>query len=236
MHGRIVAGADRPHGTRRQHDQPVRGQREAQVVQHADDHLRAAKPRHLADQCHLVRRVEVGGRLIEQQHRRLHGQRPGEEHPLALAAREFGQAAVLPGLAFGVAHGLLDDGLVLRAGRGEQAELRQAAEVDDVAHGEFAAGFGLLREPGELAGAVAGRPGGERAAGQRDLARVERLQASECAQQRGLAGAVRADDGGPAAVEREGDAVEDGAGAEADLHVAGRDHPAISRRRSSHSR
>jgi hypothetical protein len=116
------------------------------------------------------------------------------------------------------------------------AELRQPPEVDDIAHGEFAAGLGLLRQPGELAGAVASGPLRQGATSQRDLAAVQRLQTGQGAQQGGLAGAVGADDGGPAGRELHGEAMQDRAVAQTDLQRVGSDHPTISRRRSSHSR
>ena len=63
--------------------------REAHLVRH-DDHGRALvgqvlhHPEDLADEL----RVEGAGRLVEQQHPRLHGQRAGDGDPLLLAARE----------------------------------------------------------------------------------------------------------------------------------------------------
>ena len=39
-------------------------------------------------------RIERAERLVEQQHLRLHGQRAGERHALALAARQLGRVAV----------------------------------------------------------------------------------------------------------------------------------------------
>ena len=41
------------------------------------------------------RRVEVGERLVQQQHPRLRRQRPGQRHPLLLAARELADPPLL---------------------------------------------------------------------------------------------------------------------------------------------
>ena len=181
-------------------------QRQRQVVQHAHDRLaRAHLARTQPHQRHLVRRVEMRRRLVEQQQRRVDGERAREQHALALAARELVQAAVLPGAAFGVGHRAVDARLVVGARRAEEAEARQAAERDGLARREFAAGVALLRRARRCGGARS--RGGQSRSGRsssRTSPRSGRCRPASVAQQRRLAGAVRADDRGPARAARRG--------------------------------
>ena len=168
-------------------------------MQHADHHpARLHLAAHQPHERDLVRRVEVRGRLVEQQPRRADRERAREQHALALAARKLVQAAQLPGAAFGIAHRLIDEHLVGGRRRGKQAERRQAAEVHELAHRELATRLALLREPCDLHRTVARRRARQRSIVQENVARIRRLQAGERTQQGRLAGAVRADDRGPA--------------------------------------
>ena len=229
------------------HHQPVGGQRQAQLVQHRDDGavLLAGEPGHLPHQRHLMRRVEMGGRLVEQQNRRLHRQRARQQHPLALAAGQLGQAAVAPGGASGGLHRLADRLLVAPARQAEQAEMRQPAQPDHIDHRQVAAGLALLRQPGQPARALRRRPVGQRCPVEPDLAVLERLQPGQRTQQRRLAGTVGPDDRGPARAEVQVDVAQHRAIAQAHLQAAGAEHrighegaahQPILRRCSSHSR
>ena len=242
---RIVVRAFRVDPAGAQHHEAVGLQRERQVVQHADHGLRAREPLQQAHQRHLVRRIEVGGRLVEQQDRRLHRERARDQRTLPLAARQRVQPAVLPAAALGRGHRGIDDALVLGVRHGEQAEPRQAAEVHGLAHREVAAGLALLRQPRDALRALARRPRVEPPAVQRDLPGARRQQPGQRAQQRRLAGAVRADDRGPARADVERQVVQHRVLAERDaqalrLQAGGRTHGsaahAAPRRCSSHSR
>ena len=69
-----------------------------EVVGH-EDHRHVERPPQRGDLLlktppHVA--IDGGERLVEQQHRRLAGQRPRERHPLALAAGELAAAAAAP--------------------------------------------------------------------------------------------------------------------------------------------
>jgi hypothetical protein len=194
-------------------------------VQHR--HHAAALARQLAEQArqrHLVRRVEVGGGLVEQQQRRLGGQHARQQHALALAARELVQTPPGPLAALGARHGRLHHRVVPRSGRAGQAEVGDAAERHGLAHVEFAAALALLRHPGQLARALQRPEGGQGLPTEQDAAALRRQQAGQHAQQRGLAGAVGADDGGPAGTDVEVQILQHGAPPELQLQVAHADH------------
>ena len=182
------------------HHHPVGGQCQGQVVQHGSDgDLLVHQSVDAAEHRPLVRGVEVGGRLVEQHHRRLHREHAREQHPLALAAGEFAQPARGEGGCAGGFQCEVDGAMVVRAGCAEQALVRQPAEADDIAYGEVAVGFSLLREPGDAAGTLARRERIQPVATGHDLSLVRRAQSGEHRQQRALACAVRTDDRGPLA-------------------------------------
>ena len=127
------------------HHQVVGLQGERQIVQHADH--RAAVMRQALQQSHqrhLMRRVEVGGGFIQQQQRRVHRQGARQPNALAFTAREFMQTTVLPRSAFGVRHGALNGGFVLRGGRTQHTQMRQTTQMYQLAHRQVATGFALL--------------------------------------------------------------------------------------------
>jgi len=104
-------------------------QRERQVVQHADHRDAGAHlSPHQPHQRHLVQRVEVGRGLIQQQQgaRRPRGHaraaRAGVRRPTARAGGAAATACIR------IQQRPVDSGFVLRGRRGEQAELRQAAQ------------------------------------------------------------------------------------------------------------
>src|SRR6266511_440636 len=139
-------------------------------------------------------RVEVAGRLVGQQHRRLGRQRPGDRHPLLLAAGELrgpvqqalGEAHGLQGLGgapapLGPAEPAVDQ---READVAERRGPRQELEVleDEADH--------LVAEPGQL---VVGQPG-DVAPLERQAAAGRPVQAAEQAEQGGLPRAARSHD------------------------------------------
>ena len=148
-------------------------------------------------------RVEGAERLVEQQQARLDGERPGQGHALALAARELGRHPVGEGLEVHeleqLGHALAD--LVLRA----LADLEPEGDVAVHAHVlergvvlEHEADVAPLRRQAGGVGAV-----------ELDHARVGRLEPGHDPQQRRLAAAARAEQGGQRARrDIDGDVVE----------------------------
>jgi hypothetical protein len=137
-------------------------QRDRQIVQDAGDGGAGAHqaPKQ-SDQICLVRWVEVGGRLVQQQDGCLDGERAGQKNTLSLAARELVQPALLPPGALGIVHRAVDNGLIVGACRGEEPEPGQPAEPHDFAYGELTARVARLGQPGDLARTVARRPLGQ---------------------------------------------------------------------------
>ena len=141
----------------------------------------------------LVAEVEARGRLVEHQDRRLLGERAGDQGKLALAAgnagvvvrRELGDAE--PGELFA------RDALVGRARAGERLDPRGAAHQHHVEHRERELGHVRLRHIGETPRDLGGPQLGERHAVDQHGAAERRLQPEQRAKQRGLAGAVRAE-------------------------------------------
>jgi hypothetical protein len=141
-------------------------------------------------------RVERGGRLVQHQHLRVHGEHRADRHPLLLAAGEGGQRAVaqrgqaqqVEGLLDAPPHGVLGQAQRLHAvgefvldGVGDEVRERVLAHrADDI--GEFArpVGAGVAPRDGDPA---AQQPAGE-----------VRHQAAHRAEQRRLADPGGADD------------------------------------------
>ena len=118
-----------------------------------------------------VPEVQGRGRLVEQQHPRLLGQRPGQDGALLLPAgegaqRPVGQAADLQPL-----HDVGDDPPVHGAGSGQQRPVRGAAEQDVVAGGHRLGQHRQLRGVGHLTGPLAARHAAGRDAVDADQAR-----------------------------------------------------------------
>ena len=120
----------------------------------------------------LVRRVEVGQRLVHQQHIGIHRQRPGQQHALAFTARQFTQAAVPPLPGMGGAQGGFNGSMVGHAGRGQPGLMRQAAQHGHVIGGQVVGTGFVLAQPRQLPGAAFGRHCLHRLAQQHDLAGV----------------------------------------------------------------
>ena len=132
--------------------------------------------------------VERGERLVEQQDLRPRHQRAGERHPLLLAAGQLADAPV----AQAAEADQLEHGADPRAGLGG-GHLRDLQAVGDVA------GDGQVREERVALEHRVDRPAmGRRVADapavDQDLAGVERLEAADGAQERGLAAARRTEE------------------------------------------
>ena len=170
---------------------------------------------------HLVGEVEEGGRLVEQEHPRLLGQRAGEEDPPPLAAGEGVDPPV--GEVGEVAGGQrpLHRAQVVAAGDGQQPLVRRPAHHDRLAHREGPVEPRLLGDEGADPGHLAARRGGRVEAAQPDRAGLRREQPGHQADERRLAGAVGAEQADELALAgREGDAVHRGARAVAEADLA----------------
>ena len=156
--------------------------RARQVVDHGED--RHAPLPHVvenAEEAQLVAHVEVGRRLVEEQHPRVLGEAAGEEGELPLPGGEGPERPAGEVLDLGLPEGAGDGGAVLvREGR-ERPAVRVAAEGDAVLDGDAVRRFVLggdegdtLREPRAAARPRAAGPrGGPRPApGARSPARV----------------------------------------------------------------
>ena len=176
--------------------------------------VQAAHERH---DLELVAHVEVGRRLVEQQHAGALGERDGQPGALALAAGQRVDEAV------GVARGVGDlqrpgDRLAVGGAQAaEAAEVRLAAELDE--RGDRDAGHRLraLGQQREALGDRAGRERGDVLAVEHDRAGGRAQDAAERAQQRALARAVGSDQrGDPAGRELDVDGLDDRRAAEPD--------------------
>src|SRR5918992_103435 len=208
---------------------------EPHLVRHHDHrHTLACEVAHDVEHFADHLRVERRGRLVEQHQLRAHGQRTSDGHSLLLPAREVGGILVL----------LLGDPdareQLPRSPSGVlpwQALSLDRSEDDVVAHGHVREEVELLKDHSDLRAQSA--EGLARVvdlpALEADLARVDRLEAVDAAEQRGLAGARRAGDyDGGAALDGQVDPVENQVFPKAlanipELHqrsVSGRPHPA----------
>ena len=97
--------------------------------------------------------VERAEGLVEQQHLRLDGERPGERHALALAARELGGVAVGEPVELDEAEQLVD----ARGDLGLRALADAQAEGDVVVHGHVLEGGVVLEDEAHAAGARGAR-------------------------------------------------------------------------------
>ena len=159
------------------------------------DQRAAALARQLAHQrrdADAMAQIQVRGRLVEQQHAGILRERARQQHELALASRELEHGAVGEILDADPGHRFprsLEIGPGLEA---ERAEVGRAAHQHHLARPEGKRDRRLLRHHGEHAGQLAARESVERTPEQRDRAVAGPQHARGDAEQRRLAGAVRA--------------------------------------------
>ena len=147
-------------------------------------------------------RRQAGGRLVKQQDLRIAGEAEHDFELALLAVRQvadFGVLAVEEVRLFEQMMGLVVDVLVRRQ-EAPHHEFRRPQALDRqqhvVEHGEFRKQAGdLERARHAERGAPVARPVGDILAEQQDLPGRHRIDAGDQIEQRGLAGAVRADDG-----------------------------------------
>src|SRR5699024_5666558 len=170
----------------------------------------------------LVRDVEEGGRLVEQQHVRVLGQGHRDPHPLALPAGELVDWPLGELRGAGQVQRRRDGVVVDRAPSGQQALMRVAAPPDEIGDSDSLRGQGRLREQAQEAGELFGRHPMDLLPVQQHLAATRREQARHGAQQGRLAAGVGADDrGDPAGEQGEVEVLDDGAIAVAQCELAG---------------
>ncbi|EAR50929.1 hypothetical protein OG2516_13691 [Oceanicola granulosus HTCC2516] len=145
------------------------------------------QPGDLEAHLHPQRRVEVGERLVEQERLRLAHQRPPHRHPLALPARErLGQPVEQPRQPQRLG-GLADGADAL--GLGAAGDLHREAHVAGDRHVRVErVGLEHHRDVAVARGDVVHPPPADG-----ELARTDRLEAGDHAQQGGLAAARRPD-------------------------------------------
>ena len=169
---------------------------ELEVVQHDRDGG-AAGAVQLADHVEhleLVGDVEIGGRLVQQQHLGALCERHGDPHPLALPSGELVEQTALELVGAGEGQRLGDRLLVLVAPLREQALVRVAAAGDQLAHGHPVGRERGLRQQAEPAGELLAAQGVDVGAVQQHRPLTGRQQARQAPQQSRLPRAVRADD------------------------------------------
>ena len=142
----------------------------------------------------LARQVDACGRLVEHEQVGLAGQCAGDQHPLLLAAGERGDAVVATVGEADDVERVVDGGPVGARERAQQPAAGQPAGGDHLPHrgGHAGGGARALRHEADPRPRVVL---GERRAEQPQLARGQRQQAGDGADERGLAGAVRAHQG-----------------------------------------
>ena len=164
---------------------------------------------HQVDDLGRALAVEVAGRLVGPDDRRVVDQRPRDRDALALAARELVREVVGAAREVDEAERLERPlaGLSLRAARDQERQLdvldgaqhgHQVVELEDEAHAQR-----------PVVGALLVGHGGERRPLDEDVAGVDGVEAGEAVEERRLAAAARAHDRDHlAAGDREADAVE----------------------------
>jgi hypothetical protein len=187
-----------------------------------DGHAGGVDVAHARERLVLQLRREAGGRLVEEQHARLHHERAGERDDLPLAARQ--RPGALPAPLGQQREQLADGGEPLPPPLGAQEE----AHAEVVLDRECAEHVARL---GHVADAARDQPvGGQRRdvlAGERHRAAPHRHQPEHRLDERRLAGAVRPDHADDlAVVEGQVAAVQDvDAGQVAGDEVVGREQP-----------
>src|SRR5436190_1731918 len=182
---------------------------------------------------HLVSDVEEGRRLVEHDRSPALGERAGETHALPLAAGELGDGAIEVRLDLGSGDGSGNGVRIDRSRRAPEPEMRIAPERDVVAHTERERRLLALRDDGDASCKRAAYVVAYGLFVDRDRALLERHLADERTNERALAAAVRADDGGERAGGRRDRDVVESAHAPAAVphaHMGERDHASLRRR------
>ena len=158
----------------------------------------------------LVADVEVEAGLVEEEQRRILGQGPGDERPLALAAAQLGELLAAIAAVSVSAQGLFDRRPVLGRNALQTAPAGEPAHEHDLADGVFEDGLGQLGDVGDP-GRDPARPHAEDVlAAAPDLAPDVRQEVLDGLEERALAGAVPAEDGDELpGLDGERDAVDD---------------------------
>ena len=120
------------------------------------------------DKFSLAANVKVLGGLVEQQEPGLLGKAESDLDPLALAAREFVEDAFAEGEDVGLVESFFNCEAIFADGPAQQAEVRGAALLDDLLHGEVEGNIELLRDERDEARALFAREGIERLSFERD--------------------------------------------------------------------
>lgn len=174
------------------------GGRLVEVVQHHADGD-AVVGREVADQVeefHLVAQVEVGGGLVEQQHRGVLGQAGCEPCALHLSAREGADVVPAELGQSGQRERAVDGCSAVGVGATPASTVRVASQFRHLAHGHAGERGPALREHRQRPGQLAGAEGAQRLVTDGHLPGAEGQQGGQPAQQRRLATAVRSDQGG----------------------------------------
>ena len=111
-----------------------------------------------------MRRIKIGQRLIHQQYLGLHRQRTGQQHPLALAARQLHHRAMAPLPGLGLAQAALHNGMVFMAGRRQPGLVRQPAQQGHIQYRQVFSHHLTLAQPSQGLGARFAGPRLERLA------------------------------------------------------------------------
>ncbi len=186
------------HGPVLQEDETAgEGRGQVDVVLGRDDGLALSGLERFEDAVDLglVADVEVEARLVEEEQRRILGQGPGDERPLALAAAQLGELLAGDRRGLGQAQGLFDRRPVLGRNALQPAPAGEPAHEHDLADGVFEDRFGQLGDVGDPGRDPARAQAEDVLAAAPDLAPDVRQEVLDGLEERALAGAVPAEDG-----------------------------------------